>query len=446
MTTQSSVENFSPPIDTGGISGHPRGLTTLFLTEMWERFGYYGMRALLILYMTAPLLRGGLGFDTARAGSIYGLYTGAVYFMPLFGGWLADRFFGARRAVLLGGIIISCGQFSIALQTLASFYVGLCLIAAGTGLLKPNISAMVGALYSGNDERRDAGFSIFYMGINLGAFLSPFLCGYLGQQIAWQYGFAAAGVAMVIGLIQYQLGGRYLGDAGLKQNKNKSHEPLSDLQPLSPEEKRRLAVIVILAAFSILFFMGLEQAGSSLNLFADRLTQHQLFGFSFPSSWFQSVGPIFVILLSPVFAWLWMKMGKRQPSSPFKFTLGLAFVGLGFVLLAIASTKTSGGLVSPLWLILVYFIHTLGELCLSPVGLSTVTKLAPGRMVGLMMGVWFFATALGNYAAGRVGGLFQSSPGVLWRLFGMVALVTLGAAVLLALLTPFIKKLTSQGK
>ncbi len=443
--------------DSKSFAGHPQGLTTLFFTEMWERFSY-GMRALLILYMTAPLASGGLGFDTPKAGHIYGLYTGSVYLTGLLGGWLADKFFGARRAVLIGGIIIACGHFVLAFASLATFYLGLCLVAGGTGLLKPNISAIVGSLYSESDARRDAGFSIFYMGINIGVFIAPFVCGYLGQNIAWHYGFAAAGVGMVLGLFQYVAGGKKLGQAGLSSTSSLqgstsslqgSTSSLTSAQhtnePLTIKEKKRLIAITILALFSILFFMALEQAGSSLNLFADRLTRHEFAGLNFPSSWLQAANPIFVILFAPVFAWLWIKLGHRQPSSPTKFVLGLIFVGIGFSSVAYASTLANTGPVSPMWLTVAYLFNSFGELCLSPVGLSTVTKLAPARLVGSMMGVWFTATAIGNYLAGRVGGLFQANDqNALLSLFGAVALVTIGAGILLALLVPFIKRLTPR--
>ena len=424
---------------------HPAGLPVLFFTEMWERFSYYGMRALLILYMTASLAQGGLGFATVKAAKIYGLYTSSVYLTPLAGGWLADKVFGARRAVLLGGIIIASGHFSMAFDSLPTFYGGLCLIAAGTGLLKPNISTMVGSLYGEQDARRDAGFSIFYMGINLGAFISPLVCGYLGQRINWPYGFAAAGVGMVLGLIQYVLGSARLGDVGRRpREKDRAHRDVAK-HTLTTAEKKRLVAIAVLFVFSALFWMAFEQAGSTLNLFADRLTLNRVFNFNFPSSWFQSVGSLFIITLAPLFSWLWLRLGNRQPSYATKFSLGLLFAGLGFLVVAYASTLTSSGPVSPLWLIAVYLLHTIGELCLSPVGLSTITKLAPQRMVGAMMGVWFLATSLGNYAAGRVAGFFQTdTPGALLHLFGSVALPTIAAAAILALLTPYIKRLAPR--
>ncbi len=489
--------------DTSGIGGHPRGLTTLFFTEMWERFSYYGMRALLILYMTAPLAAGGLNFDRKYAGLIYGTYVSSVYWTPLIGGWLADRVFGARRAVLIGGIIIACGHFSMVFHSMANFYGGLILIASGTGLLKPNISAMVGDLYDEGDKRRDAGFSIFYMGINLGAMFAPIVCGYLGQSVNWHYGFGAAGVGMVLGLVQYVLGGKRLRGVGLKTVEKErpdaaqlqkveraaKSEPLdvvtialavvggvigaalgfgygesgfvSALFPtvvgffvgylagtarqLAGEELKRVLVIFILFVFSVLFWMTFEQAGSSLTLFADRLTNNFIFGWQFPSSWFQFVQPTFVILLAPVFAGLWIKLGRRDPSSPMKFALGLLFAGLAFAIVAFASRLTGAGKVSPLWLVFVYFTQTLGELCLSPVGLSTVTKLSPARMVGLMMGVWFLSISFGSYIAGLAAGFFdENAEGALFRLFGVFAVVTLIAAAVLFALTPLIKRMTPR--
>ncbi len=490
----------TPVTDTTGIGGHPRGLTTLFFTEMWERFSYYGMRALLILYMTKSLAEGGLGFDTKYAGLVYGTYTSSVYWTPLIGGWLADKVFGARRAVLIGGIIIACGHFSMAFRPMANFYGGLILIALGTGLLKPNISTMVGDLYAEKDERRDAGFSIFYMGINLGALLAPIVCGYLGQKIDWHYGFAAAGVGMVLGLVQYVLSGdrlRRVGNRPVRKDetdianvKNAQDAKgfdlftiilaivggitgffagmywggeglisglfpgvaglffgylLGVLRSLSGDEAKRIGVIFILFIFSAIFWMSFEQSGSSLNLFADRLTRNSIFGWEFPSSWFQSVQPAFVILLAPVFAGIWLKLGKGQPSSPGKFAYGLGSAGLGFAVIAYASTLVGAGKVNPMWLIVVYLFQTIGELCLSPVGLSTVTKLAPARMVGLMMGVWFLSLSIGNFVAGLIGGRFdEKAQGALVSLFGTVAITTFAAAIVLALLTPYIKRLTPR--
>ena len=489
-----------------GFFGHPRGLSTLFFTEMWERFSYYGMRAILTLYMTKTLAEGGLGFDEGYAALIYATYVSSVWYLPLIGGWLADKVFGARRAVLIGGIIIACGHYSMAINTRLNFYAGLILIACGTGLLKPNISAMVGQLYPAKDQRRDAGFSIFYMGINLGAFLSPIVVGFLAQHpwfrgfitslgmnpnSAWHWGFGAAGVGMTFGLVQYLLGHRRLSHVGEAPSKSQKTEAaqtegfdfitlglailggliggglgyflgdaglisalfplvvgffagylLGTLRFLAGDELKRVLVIFILFVFSILFWMTYEQAGSSLTLFADRMTRTTIFGWAYPSSWFQSVPAIFVIIFAPVFAALWQKLGNRQPSSPGKFIYGLLFAGIAFVVITIASMVGAGGRVSPMWLVVVYLIQTFGELCLSPVGLSTVTKLSPARMVGHMMGVWFLSISIGSYIAGLTTKLFEGNdPAVLTRGFAIFAGITLAGTLVLAVLTPFIKKL-----
>ena len=486
--------------------GHPRGLSTFFFTEMWERFSYYGMRAILMLYMTKSFAEGGLGFDEKYAGIIYGTYVASVWYLSLPGGWLADRVFGARRAVLIGAIVIACGHYSMVINTHITFFLGLVLIACGTGLLKPNISAMVGQLYFEDDQRRDAGFSIFYMGINLGAFLSPIVVGFLAQgsffrgvisrmgfdpNAAWHWGFGAAGVGMTIGIIQYVLGARKMPHIGNKPETARTEESgptdyltlvlalgcgavgawlgwhygeagwVSALFPgivgffagylggilrwLNGDELKRVLVIFILFLFSIVFWMTYEQAGSSLTLFADRLTRTTVLGWTYPSSWFQSVPAIFVIILAPIFGAIWQNLGNRQPSSPAKFTIGLLFAGLAFVLIAFASTLTIGGRVSPMWLVTLYFMQTVGELCLSPVGLSTTTKLSPGRMVGLMLGVWFLSISIGSFIAGLTTRLFAGNdPSVLTRGFGIFAGITLLAAIILAVLTPLIKRMTPR--
>lgn len=425
--------------------GHPRGLATCFFTEMWERFSYYGMRALLILYMIGSTQKPGLGFSTDRSAHIYGLYTMLVYLMGVPGGWVADRFLGHYRAVLIGGIIIACGHFSMAIHGLPFFFFGLGLIVIGTGLLKPNVSTIVGTLYTRDDPRRDAGFSIFYMGINLGAFIAPLICGWLGQKYDWHWGFAAAGFGMVIGIIQYVAGKKYLTPVS-ELNKTPQTEIIESTKQVADAKFTRadwgrIAAASILTLFALLFWAGFEQAGSSLNLFADRATRLTFFGHPYPSSWFQSVEPLFVIVFSPIFAWIWLSLGRMEPSSPLKFTMGLAFLSLSFLLVVPAARyyEHASVRVSPMWLIGLYFLQMCGELCLSPVGLSMVTKLSPPRIVGFMMGVWFFATAMGNYVAGWVAGFLEN------RTYSEVffaAFATVGVAtVVLALLIPPIKKL-----
>jgi len=433
--------------ETRGWAGHPAGLSTLFFTEMWERFSYYGMRALLILYMTAPLAAGGLAFDTPRAASIYGWYTFGVYAASIPGGWVADRLLGQYHSVLLGGIIIALGHFSLAFRSLPLFFLGLLLIVCGTGLLKPNISTMVGSLYRPEDTRRDAGFSIFYMGINIGATVAPLVVGTLGQRIDWHIGFGAAGIGMTFGLVQYVLGRNRLRPAlerlqaaSAPAGPGKSVAP-APRRPFAAAEWKQIAAIGVFFAFSVLFWGAYEQAGSSLNLFADRLTRLSAFGFELESSWFQSLPAVFVILLAPAFAWLWVRLGRREPSSPAKFSLGLLFVSLSFLLLipAAAIAQGQGVRVSPAWLFGVYLLQVMGELCLSPVGLSVVTKLAPPRIVGSMMGIWFLSLAFGNKLGGWVAGFFTAVP--LPQLFGMVFGVAAGAALILALLVKPIRRL-----
>jgi POT family proton-dependent oligopeptide transporter len=462
--------------------GHPRGLATLFMTELWERFSYYGMRALLMLFMTAAAATGGLGFDVPKASAIYGLYTAMVYMLSLPGGWIADRFLGQRKAVLYGGMLIAAGNICLTIPAVTAFYAGLALTATGAGLLKPNVSVMVGQLYEEGDRRRDAGFSIFYMGINLGAFLSPLACGYLGQKINWHLGFGVAALGMILGLIQYVAGGRHLGESGLHPAAPASPEKAAmqerrlwaglgavailigalaalgvTVQTLSnalgvallvtvvvffawlffaahwtPVERKRLFVVGVLFAASALFWCVFEQAGSTLNLFAERSTDKNILGFAFPASWLQSLNALFIIALAPVFAWIWMKLGAREPSSPAKFFLGLMAAGLGFAVLAVGASKATGGAqVSPMWLIVVYLLHTVGELCLSPVGLSAMTKLAPARIGGLLMGVWFLSLSVGNYLGGRIASFYEALP--LPTLFGAIAAFGIVGALILAL-------------
>jgi POT family proton-dependent oligopeptide transporter len=469
--------------------GHPRGLATLFFTEMWERFSYYGMRALLILFMTASVAKGGLGFPVVKAGAIYGFYTAMVYLLSLPGGWVADRIFGQRRAVLYGGILIVAGQFFLMSPGVQGFYAGLGLLMLGTGMLKPNVSTIVGQLYAQGDRRRDSAFSIFYMGINLGGLLAPLACGWVGERVGWRLGFGLAGVGMTAGIIQYLMGGKYLGSAGLhpappanpqagrrlKRNAglgafaaalilgavgvlastgrlNVTAEGISGALGLvlilvslgifawlllgpgwSVTERKRSGAILVLFVASAVFWAAYEQGGSSLNLFAERSTNRVVFGYDFPASWFQFVPSFFVMILAPVFAWLWIALGKWDPSSPAKFAWALVFGGIAFALLVPpARAAITGALVSPWWLTGTYFIQTAGEMCLSPVGLSAMSKLAPARVAGLMMGLWFVSISIGDYMAGKAASVYESMP--LPTLFGTVAAIAFGAAVVLVLL------------
>ena len=567
--------------------GHPRGLSTLFFTEMWERFSYYGLRALLILFMTAAVVEGnaGLGFGEATAGAVYGLYTSMVYLLTLPGGWIADKLWGQRRAVFVGGCIIALGHFTLAAPIvgapdLPSFFLGLLFIVIGTGLLKPNVSTMVGDLYPQPGEaatdlqreqwgaRRDAAFSLFYMGINLGAVLGPFICSLLGESgvtirlfgftllsvpASWHLGFSAAGFGMVLGLIQYRRGGKYLGEAGRLQ----SHDPpevisrrsrnfflatgvaggvvalivwllvsgalglsltvfatwvgygillvsilffaylifgiatagalavtfvgLSALLPaIRPGmtavaggqwailatlgvfvfasvallavkrggegvsiEKQRLMVIFWLFLLAAIFWSGFEQAGSSLNLFARDLTDRVVLGWEMPAGWLQNVNPFFIIVLAPVFGvlWTWLAHRDRNPSIPMKFALGLLGLAAGFfVIMWGAANATPNSPVSMGWLVATYFLFTCGELALSPVGLSSMTKLAPPGRLGQMMGVWFIAAALGNLFAGLVAGRLETLPAS--TLYLNVALFVGAAGIVALLLSPFVKRLT----
>jgi len=497
-----------------GFFGHPRGLSTLFFTEMWERFSYYGMRALLILFMTAPVAAGGLGFDTAKAGPIYALYVSSVYLLSLPGGWIADRVLGLRRTVFVGGVIIMAGHICLAVPSMTTFYLGLVLIASGTGLLKPNVSVLVGKLYGTEDVRRDAGFSIFYMGINTGAFIAPLVTGWLAQsdafkgilrsaglapETSWHWGFGAAAVGMFLGLVQYTLGGKNLPPEGLRPVRPSDPAAAAkadrqvrlvgigvlaiaallaalvvagvvglDPEAISrsfkwvliaitvaffgwlfllgkwtPEERKHLVVIAVLFAAATVFWMAYEQAGSTLNLFAERNTNNVVLGSSFPASWYQSLPPLFVILFAPLFATLWVRLGNRNPSSSVKFSIALFSLAIGFaVMIGAASVAATGVRVSPMWLVVSYLFQTLGELCLSPVGLSAMTRLAPARIAGLVMGVWFLALSVGSYLAGMASSVYETMP--LPRLFTVVTATAVVAAVVMALLNKPIQRMLAR--
>ncbi len=476
-----------------GFAGQPTGLATLFFTELWERFSYYGMRALLALFIVAPAAAGGLGLTTADAARIYGNYTMAVYMLSIPGGYIADRYLGAHRSVLIGGTVIALGHYTLALNSLTAFYAGLALVALGTGLFKPNISAMVGGLYREGDSRRDAGFSIFYMGINIGGFAAPLVTGFLAQSalfkswltawgfdpaLSWHWGFGAAGVGMTLGLIVYLLQGRRLAEVG--RAPETASAPVAGallviagtiavmgLTVLSDDyqwlralfivvplgaivwfaargdlDGKRIAAVFVFFIAAMVFWAIFEQAGITIALFADKLTRTEVFNWSFPSAWLLSLNSLFVILLAPLFAWAWTRLGPRQPSSPMKFVLGLFFLGLSFLLMVPAAMLTAEGRVSPFWIVGLFFLQTVGELLLSPVGLSTMTKLAPVRLVGLMLGVWFVGAAWGNKLAGVLGSGFTATDASGLAVFFLQQAAMVGVATLLLLaLVPWVKRL-----
>jgi proton-dependent oligopeptide transporter, POT family len=479
---------------------HPRPLYLLFTAEMWERFSYYGMRALLVLYLVNSLK-----FSRADALQLYGTYTSLVYLSPIIGGFLADKWLGKRRAVLIGGIVMAMGHFAMAFPELLTFALGL--LVVGNGFFKPNISTLVGGLYGDNDPRRDGGFTIFYMGINLGAFLAPLVCGALGEKVGWHYGFAAAGVGMVLGTLVFALGQNMLGKLGFPPGRDVTEKsrltpgdwssvalmsvamvglvyaaihtwnfadpeqfgitPFSaclysllavalfvvvrhfmphakaaaGVEPLTTIEIHRIIAIIVMGVFVVFFWMGFEQAGGTMNLFADKQTDRMMLGWEIPASFFQALNPMLIFILGPFFSmfWLWLDTSRFKISIPAKLGFGMIVLGLGFIILAIAqSSAETSGPVGPQWLFFVYFFHTVGELCLSPVGLSMVTKLAPVRLVSLMMGIWFTANFVANYFAGILEHLLSGSGIPLyWFLVGS----SIGAGVVLLLISPLIKKL-----
>jgi POT family proton-dependent oligopeptide transporter len=509
----SDIQDSTLKTDATGFFGHPKGLFTLFTTEMWERFSYYGLRPLLVLFMSAALMDGGFGFERGQASAIVGIYAASVYLASLPGGWIADRLLGLRKAILYGAICISAGHISIGVSAFAggkiTFFLGLILIVLGTGLLKPNISAIVGDLYPEGGAQRDAGFSIFYMGINIGAFFGQLVTGFLGETIGWHWGFGAAGVGMLIGLtVFWTTANKTLGDIGkeptrhpdpMVQARQENIVKLSvmvgsailaiifilaaagvitiDAQAigqymtyilvslafgffgyvfifggLTGDEKKRVIVIAVLFVAAAVFWSAFEQAPTSLNLFAKDFTERNIGNFEVPATWFQSINSLFIIILAPVFAALWTWLGPRDLSSPTKFALGLLFAGLGFLVMIFAANivvGSNGALkVSFLWLTFSYLFQTIGELCLSPVGLSSMTKLSPRRYVGQMMGIWFLASAVGNLIGGLVGG--HVNPEKLEQMpqlftYTTISLVIAGV-VLLILAIPIAKMMKNVGE
>jgi len=477
--------------------GHPAGLTTLFFTEMWERMSYYGMRALLVLYMTASLQEGGLVFTVASAAAIYGLYTGSVYFMGLPGGWLSDRLFGGQKAVFYGGVIIMIGHIVLAIPTDGSFFIGLIFVVLGTGLLKPNIAALVGHLYSEGDARRDAGYAIYYMGINIGSVLGYFVCGWLQLNVGWHYAFGAAAIGMGIGLIQYKMTEPKLKGAGAEPAEPLSPEgrkktwaaigiflaivatitglayngtividpvPVAQyvaiaftlifvvyyayiyfMGNLTSNEKSRLWALLLVCVASACFWSGFEQAGSSMNLFARDYTDRMIGSFEIPTAWFQSANALFIVALTPFFAALWINIGKRwvSPAYGIKCAVGLIVMASGFLVMFFAAQYAASGLkVAPYWLITTYFLHTVGELCLSPVALSAVSRLSPRRFLGQMMGVFTLTYSIGNIISGLLAGNFDPNQvDQMPNLYGQILVFGVGIGAVVLLIALYTRKL-----
>ncbi len=506
------------------LKSQPKGLYVLFFTEAWERFSYYGMRALLVLYLVNQLK-----MKRADALEIYAIYTGLVYFTPLIGGYLADKYLGARKAILIGGSVMALGHLAMAFEPFLNIALGLLIL--GNGFFKPNISTIVGGLYEEHDPRRDGGFTIFYMGINLGAFFSPLICGTLGEKIGWHYGFSAASVGMILGLLVFFMGQKIIGPAGFppahggeartELNRKDYFDVLiyvicstvavvgfieiwkfagpvwntygfmakglivisiiacleffrrimlpdskEEVEPLTSDEWQRILVICVLAFFVIFFWMGFEQAGGTMTLFADTQTDRHFMGYEIPASYFQSINPLAIMMLAPLFSmfWLWLAESRFAISTPTKMAIGMIMLGLGFIVMYFGQKMAMGndhyawvpliaggvgstfnmnvfvfknGTVGPIWLTLVYVIHTFGELCLSPIGLSMVTKLSPVRMVSLMMGVWLVSSALSNYLAGMLEGLLSAYN---MPIYGFLILSSIGSGIVLLMLTPWLKK------
>ncbi len=480
------------PAATPVAERHPPAMPMLFLTEMWERFSYYGMRALLVLYLINAL-----HYERQDALELYGIYTGLVYLTPILGGYLADRFLGRRKAILIGGLTMAFGHFAMAFEPLLHLALGLLVI--GNGFFKPNISTLLGSLYREHDPRRDAGFTIFYIGVNTGAFLAPLVVGTLGEKVGWHVGFASAGVGMLFGLAQFLLGQAKLGKEGFPPGKDRldrrdgieivvfaaamipivyaaiagwsvvgplwhglgglvqlllvavvvaalwfagrARSARSGEAPLAREEWGRIAAIGIMALFVIFFWMGFEQAGGTMSLFAAQKTDRVLFGWELPASVFQAINPLAIIALGPLVSWMWTRVDRSRYAvpTPAKMGLGMIILGLGFILLATADARAgTSGRVGPQWLFFVYVIHTVGELFLSPIGLSMVTKLAPTRLAAMLMGLWYTANAIANYLAGTLEAMLKSTQIPLyWFLVGS----SIGAGVILLVLTPVIRKL-----
>jgi len=425
------------------VLGHPRGLFLLFATEAWERVQFYGMRAFLVLFLVDRVH--GLGWSEARALSLYGWYTGLCYLSTVAGGWAADRLLGQRRAVVIGGTVMMLGQFLCALKQEPLLYTGGALLIAGVGLFKANISTMVGQLYRTGDLRRDGGFTIFYVGINLGAAVGPFLCGTPAEKVDWSLGFAAAGLGMAVGVLTFVfLNRRLLGpEVGAAPGPRNSGTGPPPRAVLTREERDRIFVIFILTFFVSIFWAGYEQGGGLMNLFTARSTDRVLLGYEIPTTWFQAVNSAFIFMLAPVFASLWPRLAKsgREPSTARKMAVGLFALAVGFVPLYLAARRAEvGGRAGMLWIVSAYGFQTIGELMLSPVGLSMVTKLAPPRYASALMGVWFLSNAAGNKLAGSIGALAEGHGDA--AVFRGIAVGSAVAGVILYALAPVLHRMT----
>ncbi|WP_193165090.1 peptide MFS transporter [Microbulbifer hainanensis] len=439
-----------PPASAGEMLGHPKGLYLLFGTEMWERLSYYGMRGIFVFYLTSAATAAVFGWQQmsqtelqSQALSYLGWYAMLVYLTPIVGGWVADNVWGQRRSIIFGGILMMFGQFSLGFPhkwlpdgtEIYFLWLGLALMIIGNGFFKPNISTMVGDLYEEGDKRRDTAFTIFYMGINIGSILGYLVVGWIGEKVNYQLGFIVAGIGMLLGVIlQLLKSHHYLGEIGVKPSAKLGQKTnaADKHKPLTPEERDRIKVILILGLFTVVFWAGFEQAAGSMNLFAKYNTDLHIFGFEIPASWLQMVNPLFIIILAPIMASLWVGLGDREPNSPTKFSMGLIFLGLGFVSMCGAALQIGDSetiKASPWWLVLAYVFHTIGELCLSPIGLSMVTKLSPLRFVSLMMGLWFAFIGIANKGAAEIGKLVGENGPL--ETFGGVALAAIFAGILL---------------
>lgn len=441
---------------TEELWGHPKGLYILFFTEMWERFSYYGMRALLVLYLVAQTKDGGFGWSNTDALSLYGWYTMLVYLMSVPGGIIADRYLGQKKSVMVGGFSLVAGHLLMAATPLWAFYAALGLIILGVGMLKPNISTMVGELYGKHDERRDSAFTIFYIGINVGAFLSSLICGYVGEKIGWHYGFALAGIGMLLGQAVFIYGQRHLRGVGDLESSRLSTSPVEQLNAVADKgltkvEWDRIKVLLISFGIVIVFWAAYEQAGGMLNLYAEQMTNRKFFGFEIPASWFQSLNPVFILVFGGVVAsfWYWLskKLGETSTlvSAIYKMGLGTVIMGGGFLLMvgsAVQVENSADSMSNMWWLVGAYFLHTIGELCLSPVVLSYITRISPKKIVASMMGIYFAATGIANKFASMLG-IWSEKLGAL-EIFALIAGVSIGLGLLLMAFSGRINRLAHE--